>query len=378
MKRRFLVRLILFIVPVAGMLLTPILFAVYMGEAMPLRLVVNMQSGAEPVLYGPSDRDPIFAYRLLSIQMRQPEVLFAGSSRILQFRSGLLNKNSRAFFNSGGEGWNLSDVRELVAHLDGESAPKIMFLGIDQPWFNADFVHWEESRNLNPAEIDIPRSVAATRKVLDEVMAEEVQFETLIERDEWVRHATGLGLFALQFGRGYRNDGSFQQGELVRDPNLGELGRANDLERVPEGWRQFVKGNEVSDEMLAELDDFLQMTEDRDIFVIGFAPPFTPSIYEVMVSSGEHDYLTQSAPLIQDIFERHNYPYFDFSNAAWIGGVDEELYDGWHATELLSLRMYNAMLEALPDVLAPYSDLEHLQQIAANADNPVEVFGNQF
>lgn len=378
MLRRFLLKLLLFGVPVGLVLLVPVAFAIYMGEAMPLPQVVHMQRGDEPVLYGPSDRDPIFAYRLIATRMRQPDVLFAGSSRVLQFRAALLNKNPDAFYNTGGEGWTLAEVRVLLEHLDADTAPEIMFLGVDQVWFNADFVHWEDPHNLSTAPFDLTRAFAATRTVLDELLAEDVRLETLLTRDEWVRHATGLGLFALQFGRGYRNDGSFQQGELVRDPNLGALGRSNDLERAPEGWRQFQFGNDVSEAALAELDAVLALAQSLDIYVIGFAPPYMPSIYEIMAASGQHDYLTRSAPRIQAVFERYGYPYFDFSNAAWIGGSDDELYDGWHATELLSARMYLAMLDALPGILSPYSDRDTLRQIIDSADNPVEVFGNSF
>jgi hypothetical protein len=376
MSRSFLLRLVVFAVPVAILLLLPVSFAAYMGEAMPLRMVIGMQTGNTPVLYGPADRDPVFAYKLLSVQMRHPEVLVIGSSRVLQFRARLLTRQPTVFFNAAGEGWGLGEVRALVEHLDASSAPRVLLLGIDQPWFNADYETWEAPHNLTPLEFDPQRAIAATRKVIDELSAEDIRLATLLARDEWVRGGTGLGLFALQFGRGYRNDGSFQQGELVRDPNLGELGRTNDLQRAPEGWRQFVKGNRVSDAMLAELDELLRLTASLDMVVIGFSSPFTPSIYRVMLESGEHDYLTQSAPMIRAVFERHGFYYFDFSNAEWIGGAEVELYDGWHPTELLSLRMFMAMQHELPAILDPYADLAVLEQIAETAANPIEVFGN--
>jgi hypothetical protein len=42
---------------------------------------------------------------------------------------------------------------------------------------------------------------------------------------------------------------------------------------------------------------------------------------------------------------------------------------------LLSLRLYIAMLKAMPDALGAYSDLAALEQIAAQAENPLAVFG---
>src|SRR5687768_7394663 len=124
MPFRFLFKLILFGIPVGLLVLAPLGAAMYMGEAMPIARVVAMQLGDTPVLYGPSDRETIFAYKLASVEARAPEVLFVGSSRLLQCRAPLLNRNPRAFYNAGAEGWTLREIRALIEQIDVSALPR--------------------------------------------------------------------------------------------------------------------------------------------------------------------------------------------------------------------------------------------------------------
>jgi hypothetical protein len=374
MPFRFLLKLILFGIPAGFLMLAPLGVAMYMGEAMPISRVVAMQLGDTPVLYGPSDRETIFAYKLASVEARAPEVLFVGSSRLLQCRAQLLNQNPRAFYNAGAEGWTLREIRALIEQLDANTIPNILVIGLDQPWFNARFVDWEPPHNLNTGDIEPQRAFASARRVLDAVIGGNIQVGALFERREWVRGGIGLGLNALSYGRGYRNDGSHQEGDLLIDPALGELGRSNDLGVVEDGWRQYVEGNRVDQSMIEAVSSFLDMARERGITVIGVSPPFMPSIYEQMMADGRHNYLSRSTERLTRVFAQHHLSYFDFSNAAWVGGTDEEMYDGWHPSEKLCLRMYVEMLRDQPELLNPYSDLQALEGLLATADNPLEVF----
>lgn len=347
-----------------------------MGELMPVPQIVALQAGVDPVLYGPADRDPIFAYKVYATNTYRPDVLVLGSSRVLQFRAGLLSDQDQ-FYNAAGQTWRLRELNAFINALDADYQPQVLLLGLDQVWFNADFVDWEDEPNdlgLLPLQPD--RFVPGAKRLLDDLIAEDVRLENVIDREEWVRGTRGLGLHALKFGQGYRNDGSFQEGNILVNPALAELARENDLERAPDGWRQFVQGNEVDETALAELDRLLQTAQQRDIFVIGFSPPYIPSIYDVMIAGGKTEYLIKAPPRIQAMFAAYDYPYFDFTDPRPIGGSDEELYDGWHATERLSLRMYLAMMEAVSPILDAYSDKQTLESLLQNTDNPIEIFTN--
>ncbi len=376
MNLRFLAKLALFALPVAAVLSIPVAFAVHMGEALPVRAVVTMQQGEMPILYGPTDRDPILSYKLLSTLVRRPDVVIIGSSRVLQFRSQFFDKNPAAFYNAGGEGWGIDEIRTLVEHLDRDHGPKILIVGLDQVWFDSDYVSWEEAPILTTDDVGVSfsRLIPSTRKLIDTLIAGDVEFGDVLDPHEWLHNQAGLGLDALQGARGYRNDGSHQEGDLLQNPTLGDLARKHDIEKAPEGWRQFVQGNDVAEPMLVQLDSFLQMAQDKGMTVIGFGPPFMPTIYHIMIDGGKTEYLPKSAAQIEALFARRGWHYFDFTDPTGIGGSDKEMYDGWHSSELLSLREYIAMLKALPEALGAYSDVQALEDIAAKAQNPLEVF----
>ncbi len=377
MKRRFLAKLVLFALPVAAVLAIPVAFAIHMGEALPVSAVVAMQQGAAPVLYGPTDRDPILAYKLLATQLRRPAVLIIGSSRVLQFRDQFFDKNPQAAYNAGGEGWSMAEIRTLVEQLDAAHAPRILIVGLDQVWFDQDYVSWEETPILatDAVGVSVQRLIPSTRKLIDTLIAGDVEWADVLNPHEWLYNADALGLDALQGARGYRNDGSHQEGDLLQNPALGDLARKHDIDKAPEGWRQFVQGNEVAAPMMQQLDSFLQLAQDKGMTVIGFGPPFMPTIARIMFDGNKTDYLPRSAAQIEALFAQRGFHYFDFTDPTAIGGSDAEMYDGWHASELMSLREYIAMLKALPDTLGPYSDLAALEQVAAQAENPLVVFG---
>ena len=376
MKPSFLAKLILFVLPVAVVLSIPVALAVQMGEAMPVRGVIAAQRGDSPVLYGVTDREPIVAYKLLATTTRRPDVLVLGSSRVLQFRAGFLDRNPAAFYNAGGEGWGIDEIRTVIDHLDRDHAPKILILGLDQVWFNQDYESWEEAPILTTDDLSVSlsRLIPSTRKSIDALIAGDVEMNDVLHPQEWLYGDAALGLDALRSARGYRNDGSHQEGDLLRNPALGDLAREHDIENAPEGWRQFVQGNDVAGPMLAQLDALLTSAQDRGMTVIGLGPPFMPTIYHIMIDGGKTDYLPKSAASIDALFRQHGFRYFDFTDPTAAGGTDAELYDGWHSSELLSLRLYIAMLKAMPETLGPYSDLAALEQIAAQAENPLIVF----
>ena len=55
----------------------------------------------------------------------------------------------------------------------------------------------------------------------------------------------------------------------------------------------------------------------------------------------------------------------------------EHFFDGWHASERINLRLYEHMIDGLPDLLGGYSDPAYLQAADAAAADTFEVFGER-
>jgi hypothetical protein len=374
---RFLLKLVLyglpFIVVVGG-------FAgalVYSGEAMPLSMVVALQSGDEPVLYRPQYGNRDLDFKLLSTETRKPEILAIGSSRVLQFRSMFFNRNTRAFYNAGAPAWSLDTVDDFLRQLDDSAWPGILIIGLDHPWFNDAFVPDEFPESIN----DLENIVRVTASVLQEKITgqSDLDFDMLMARREPMYGGLALGIKAIRDGHGFRNDGSEQYGDFLVAHFLSQpIERDRHLYFLQNGEQMYVRGDHVSEAKLSQLENILQRCQEHGTYVIGFSPPFMPTLYEQMMADGQHGYVPEMIDRLRPLLESYGFAYFDFSNGAWLNANDEDFFDGWHASEMIHIVLYIRMLEALPGVLGPYSDGNFLYSAVANATDTFNVFGNQF
>lgn len=352
---------------------------VYIGESTPLGMVARYQQQNDTVLYRYRYGNRDQQFKALSVNLRRPDVLALGSSRILQFRAGFFNRDPQAFYNAAAPAWGLAQVARLLHSLDEEALPRILILSIDPPWFNPAY-----EMDVFPDDVtDFENIFLVNRSFLQEVI-NGVSFERSGFRNaQYVARAEpggsgglALGMRAIRDGHGFRSDGSEQYGDFLIAGWLHQpQQRANHLRMMYEGQEMYVYGDTLSEEALIELSAILQFAAQHDIYVIGFLPPYAPGLWSQMTARGNHTYITALTPRLQTMFDAYDFPFFDFSNGEWAGIRDEEFFDGWHASELGNLRIYLHMLDALPDILGVYSDGEGLRQIAENAGNTWDVFG---
>lgn len=377
-KRRFLLKLILFALPFAIPFFVLCGFLIYTGEAMPLWLVARIQMSDSPVLYRPryGNRDPEF--KTLSANLRQPQVITIGSSRVLQFRSLFFDKQPHEFYNAGGPGWTLDQVQTLLQGLT--FTPKVVIIGLDQPWFNDAYVN---DSPVPPPTNDFANIFMINRSFLQDVIAGQTfDFERdigrYLKRIEPGHGGLALGLRAIRDGHGFRNDGSEQYGDFLVAHWLDmPTERRNHLDMLRDGQDMYVDGSTVSATRLQQLDDVLAWCKQRGIFVIGFQPSFMPSLYPQLIGDGKHTYVLKLDAAIQPIFQKYGDTYFNFADSSELGATDDDFFDGWHASEQINMRLYMRMLQALPGQLGQYSNLSFLQTTDANVKDTFEVFGNR-
>lgn len=374
--RKFFVKLLLFALPFLLVLGTPFGLAVYSGEMLPIDMVEQIKEQVGIAIYSPPTPDMVFAYKLRTIQERRPAVLVTGSSRMFMFRDGLFHKDPGAFYNASGGNWMLHDMIALIDQLDAASAPDILIVGLDQRIFNAAEAYaWRGEINYTYYDLqggDVGDIFSATFRQL---LAREIQPGVLLRRAEPVYGQPALGIDAIQNGRGFRiSDGSMQWGSIILEPHIWEERRAVDIEHLANGTDYLLPGDTVDTQSLDDLTTLLELAQEKGITVVGIMPPFTQPIYTGIVEGGRHAYYRQSQPLVAQRFAAFDFPYFDFSDGAALGIPDAEFFDGWHLTELGTLRLYLALVRALPDLFAPYTDAAYLEQIAAQSPYAMTVF----
>lgn len=370
MKRRFLLHLLLFLLPVVLYLLLTIALPYYSGEFTPSEEIARWQTGSEPLLYGRAYRGNTYAYKLAGTRLRQPEVLALGSSRVLQLRAEFFDKNPALFYNAGSTIYSVGELKTFLMQLPQNARPRVLLVGLDQRWFSPldSF-----NQNLTPVEnLTGQRVLNISRQVLQDYFAAKIPIDVILRATDPIYKGRALGFKAAVFGSGFRNDGSYQYGEYVLYPRSPEERFNND--RI--GDLHLIGGDSILPTRLTTLEDLLSYCRDNDIYVIAFSPPFAPSIYQEMRARGTHAYLSQMPPAFEALFDQYGFAYFNYTDPAQFGYSDEDMYDSFHGSERVYFTMYLDMLAHLPDVLGPYSSLSRLRAFAANppAANPFEIF----
>jgi hypothetical protein len=371
---RFWFRLSLFMLPFAAAFTLLTGFLLYTGESLPLPLVARAQMGDTPTLYRPRFGNRDLQFKLLSAELRRPEIIALGSSHVLQIRSNFFDRSPQAFYNAGAPAWQLEHLAAFLERL--QHTPDLIILGIDHPWFNDAYEGDPSAPSLEPTS-DFETIFAVNRTFMQILFSgERIDAASMLARRDPGDGQDALGLRAIRDGHGFRNDGSEQYGDFLVARHLyPENERARHFSLMQNGEQMYARGAVVSESALAAYADLLDAAQARGIDVIGFLSPFAPTLYEAMLAGGEHTYLLELPGRLAALHAERGFAFFDFTDPSLLHATDGDFFDGWHASERIFLRLYLHMLETHPDLLARYSDLDALRAIEANAVDTFRVFG---
>ncbi len=348
-------------------------FSAYIGNAIPLPVVIALQK-TEPVLYyAPYNR--IYNYKIHSAIARQPEILALGSSRMLTFREFFFHKKPNSFYNAALMG-AMPDMS--ISYLDevaGKIKPKIIFWGLDQNWFNVNHSGWLGPFYRPTELLDVRFMLESTRDTVIALINGDYRLAEVLARTDPIYGVLALDARASQRGEGFRNDGSYQFGRLLIRSETSAARYAEDRADFDNRRRIYLPGDDIVTERVALIADTLARLKADGVYVIGILPPYDSEIYQEMIASGEYGYLPKAQAALQAVFDQYGYPLFDFSDGRGLGADDTTMVDTWHASERVMLAMYLQILTAEPDVLAAYSDADYLRAAHDSSHHPMEIFG---
>src|SRR5688572_2540831 len=117
MNRAFAVRLFLFCLPFASIILLMFGIGAYLREIMPPYLVLQA-AREEKIIYRPVWQPLDFAlYKLEASLLYRPKLLILGSSRSVQIHSGIFNQDAQAIYNAGFDAASIRDMAQMMAIL---------------------------------------------------------------------------------------------------------------------------------------------------------------------------------------------------------------------------------------------------------------------
>lgn len=357
----------------------PFLILFNSRELVPIKKVIEEQRKNNTlVLFGLAYRDLNSYYKLMSVLERDPVIIALGSSRTLQFRSAFFRKNAE-FFNAGASVGKIEDFKHFLNKIPSQSRLRIIIVGLDQYFFNPNWVksqEYDDGSELSKRHDSLEAWNLGWRKAYEDYSNKKFLLKELFV------HRYGeerVGLNAIVNSNGFRNDGSYYYGKIIsnpEDPGNEDYQFQNTLRRINMGVSRFEYSKDISAISVDELERFLIYCHERNIYVIGFLPPFAPSVYNLIKSKGlKYQYIFQLPSTLNPIFNKYHFGFYDFTDISNLGSSDKETIDGFHGSEKAYLRLFIRMAEK-EKVLKEYVDINYLNKKLDNSKSDYLVFKN--
>lgn len=335
----FLKRFSFFLLPIVVIFLILEIIAIYSGELMPIKDVVSLQNnGGKKILFGREIAgQSIRTYKYLNVLSKKPEVLVLGSSRVMQIREEMFDVSTK-FYNAGGIAHNIADLIDFIKLLPDDAKPKTIILGVDFYWFGdkSDFVYGV-SNDLEKVD-DAYQWMAhlyVDRFLLLQTVRHPSYIAKIFNKKDPIAGKSTIGLQALS-GDGFRNDGSYQYGSYIQESKkeIIYIDREKTLDRIKYGTSPFERNNIFNEERLNLLSEFLRISKEKEIKVIGLAPPFSAEVLSGLKDSIYHkELLNNFETRVPEIFNKFGFDFFNYSDQSSVNINDFYMFDGMHSSE---------------------------------------------
>jgi len=381
MLKKFIINVVILIAP---FVLLGSFFLSYLTKTGELYYSYNdllyCQQLNEPCLIGLAHTNPASKIKVLSLTSKKYDVIVLGTSRVMSFRSSFFKAGS--FYNAGGCIYRIKNMRNFFAKIPRSNYPKVLILGLDQNFFNAQWDNNYSSDSAYVTELNKAYSFSATAQeaflgLLGDIKNRKISIKDIRQGFKKPSYRK-RGLTAFYKENGFINDGSYYYGDVVTDPNsenLADYKFKDTLDRIAKGNRLFEHGKEINPAAIEELRLFLDECRQNNIHVVGFIPPYAQEIYDKLIKMEDnYSYIKKVYPAIREVFAKYNYPVMDFTDMKSFGAPREEIVDGIHASEKAYLRIFLELIDKDPMLKSFSADEKYLKMRLANASSPVVVF----
>ena len=373
---RFTRRIILFLLPPLLVLVGIVAVAWASGVAMPLPLMIERQLQDETVAIGIKTYEEIFRYRVEDLRIQRPEFIMLGSSTSRVLRPNLLH-NTESYMDAGVGGSTLHENLAILRSLPEDYAPSLILLSIDVWRVNHRFTRKGASEwylpysELRSWEWAIQRLQQGTVDMMESWIVGDEDGDLEERRSavaEWnvLGHASG-SLY-------------LQNGERLT-PNVPPCCIADEVklrQRRTNGYLSFLGlqrstsriwiGDDMRYEtripiLIEDIEGILQYAQDHEATVIGFISPMMPVIYEQIDGHSCYQTYPQAAQELITLFRDYEMPFINLLDPSLSNLANAYFIDEFHFTDLGGALVFRTLVEAFPELLEPYSSIEHLDAL---------------
>lgn len=378
--RKFVWHSFLFIAPFVVLFGLPFFVFVKAGELVSLNTVIAKQKDAtQLVLYGQAYTNSNLDqnYKWSSVAARKPEVVVLGTSRVLGYRAKFF-KDGSVFYNAGRGVTNMDDLTKFIQTIQNGAEPKVLLVSLDQIFL---FKKFQPDLKYSGGDTALSSFLKYDWRLLYQDYAKhKFTFSDLFVKRP---HEIDIGLNALVNSKGFRNDGSFYYGDVISNPALQTeqytINEASAAAISPDSCLADYYGDHVLEDNLQSLSNFLRLSKERNITVIGYISPYSEHVHNRVMSFKDKctEAMFDATRQVQSVFAKNGSDFYDFNDISTVGGSDKEMYDNVHFSEKLALRFFIKMAEGSQS-LGRYTDIPFLKRRLYNSDNNLEVFHEEF
>lgn len=377
--RKFIWRMIAFLTPLLLVIAGIELLLWRVGETWPLERVIRYQEKNPRSFYSRAVIDQgTFRYKYLQILRRHPRILVLGSSRVMQFRAEMFGRDASSFYNAGGMIHSIDDLNNFLDRLPQDASPRIMILGLDYWWLNANAKNEENDAFDVGVEEEGTYSWQGHANLLSTYVRQPRSLAPLITHSVGKKYdPNAIGLHALLEGVGFRPDGSKRF--ALRIPKTPEawarrLPNAAAVERnILAGGGHFAFTDGVSSSRLEDLRATLLKIKARGVSLIVYSPPVITEWARV-ASTGprQKEFWKEYHENLPAFFQSLDIAFFDVATPKEIGLDDRYMRDPYHAHDPFDMRVLQRFCER-PEVRAAFPDVPTVAQkaLASPRTNPL-------
>ncbi|MEY9901464.1 hypothetical protein [Bradyrhizobium sp. USDA 329] len=126
--KRFVLRLVMFLLPLAAIVVPGLGIPFVCGELLPVSTVAWLQSSGMPFIFLPKLSDHSYRLKVDAVLQRKPEAVAMGSSRANQWRSAMFHPTP--FYNAANAAFVVRDFARMLEEF-GDFSPRIIIFSID-------------------------------------------------------------------------------------------------------------------------------------------------------------------------------------------------------------------------------------------------------
>lgn len=330
-EKKYLIKLFFCVIFISLPFICNFLFLKNSGEYLKTEEIYAQQNLNinRPKIYGSALFDSIKDLKFYSLNIRKPEIITLGSSRVLEFTQLFFEKK---FFNMGKLISSVYDFEYIVDELTEKNnfVPHIILLGVDFWWFSSEKqdVSQYKYQNTNyrkPSHVILPLKWLYLRKITF-----EQYFDILLGR------GSHLGVMANIYSSGFDVDGAYYNtGTIVGLQKSNDIKFLNTCSDIKRGYGKFVHVENFSSEKFEKFKSAIRKLEKNNVKVILFLPPVAPTVYREM-SYRNYAYINKLSIKLK---------IYNLTDPHVIGLKDEDFFDGYHSGNYASGMILNFLMQ---------------------------------